>query len=129
MDVLCYLAQYHERVISNDELIAQVWSGRIVTHGSVQKSIKLLRQALSALAGEQEVRTHYTEKGYQLQVTPLVWAAEANEHHSSPARRLRHPGVTARAMSSAVLGPYLYTITHTLLMPANHRTDLATVRA
>src|SRR5690625_4807513 len=129
MDVLCYLAQYHERVISNDELIAQVWSGRIVTHGSVQKSINLLRKALSELVGEQEFVTHYSKKGYQLQVTPVVLASEPNEHHSNRARRLRHLGLAALALSLGILGLYLYTIRHTLLIPANHRTDFATVRA
>src|SRR5690625_5541044 len=83
MDVLCYLAQYHERVISNDELIAQVWSGRIVTHGSVQKSINLLRKALSELVGEQEFVTHYSKKGYQLQVTPVVLASEPKDRKST----------------------------------------------
>lgn len=129
MDVLCYLAQHHERVISNDELIAQVWSGRIVTHGSVQKSINLLRKALSELVGEQEFVTHYSKKGYQLQVTPVVLASEPNEHHSDRARRLRQLALAALALSLGIVGVYLYTIRHTLLIPVDHRTDFATVRA
>src|SRR5690625_6320246 len=116
MDVLCYLAQYHERVISNDELIAQVWSGRIVTHGSVQKSINLLRKAWSELVGEQEFVTHYSKKGYQLQVTPVVLASEPNEHHSDRARRLRQLGLAALAMCLGVVGVYITMIRHTILI-------------
>src|SRR5690606_11897923 len=53
MEVLCYLAEHHERVIANEELTEQVWRGRVVTHGSVQKSINLLRNAFAELIGEQ----------------------------------------------------------------------------
>ena len=70
MAVLHYLACHHERVISNEELIEQLWEGRVVTHGSVQKSINALRSAFSELIGEQELIAHYSKRGYQLTVTP-----------------------------------------------------------
>jgi DNA-binding winged helix-turn-helix (wHTH) protein/Tol biopolymer transport system component len=70
MAVLHYLALNHGRVISNEELIKQLWEGRIVTHGSVQKSINALRSAFSELVGEQEFIAHYSKRGYQLKVEP-----------------------------------------------------------
>lgn len=70
MAVLHYLAAHHERVISNEELIKQLWDGRIVTHGSVQKSINALRGALAELLGEQETIAHYSKRGYQLKLEP-----------------------------------------------------------
>lgn len=70
MAVLHYLALNHGRVIGNEELIKQLWEGRIVTHGSVQKSINALRSAFSELAGEQEFIAHYSKRGYQLKVEP-----------------------------------------------------------
>jgi DNA-binding winged helix-turn-helix (wHTH) protein/WD40 repeat protein len=70
MAVLHYLACNHERVISNEELIERLWEGRVVTHGSVQKSINALRSAFSELMGEQEFIAHYSKRGYQLTVTP-----------------------------------------------------------
>src|SRR5690554_7558327 len=63
MAVLCYLARHYDRVIDNDELIEHVWQGRVVTYGSVQKSINLLRKGLSELLGEREVVAHYSKKG------------------------------------------------------------------
>lgn len=70
MAVLHYLACHHERVISNEELIERLWEGRVVTHGSVQKSINALRSAFSELIGEQELIAHYSKRGYQLTVAP-----------------------------------------------------------
>lgn len=70
MAVLHYLAVNHGRVISNEELIKQLWAGRIVTHGSVQKSINALRSAFSDLIGEQEIIAHYSKRGYQLKLEP-----------------------------------------------------------
>jgi len=70
MAVLHYLACNHERVISNEELIERLWEGRVVTHGSVQKSINALRGAFSELIGDQELIAHYSKRGYQLTVTP-----------------------------------------------------------
>lgn len=68
MAVLYYLAQHQDRVISNEELIDEVWKGRVVTHGSVQKSMNSLRNAFTELAGEQEFVAHYSKRGYQLVV-------------------------------------------------------------
>ncbi len=70
MAVLYYLARHHGRVISNEELIRELWAGRVVTHGSVQKSINALRSALVDVMGEQEVIAHYSKRGYQLKIEP-----------------------------------------------------------
>ena len=70
MAVLYYLACHHSRVISNEELIAHLWEGRVVTHGSVQKSINTLRSALNELTGERELIAHYSKRGYQLMIKP-----------------------------------------------------------
>ncbi len=66
MEVLVYLAEHRDRVIANDELLDQVWGGRIVTHSSIQKSINALRSALAELDAQQEYIVHYSKRGYQL---------------------------------------------------------------
>jgi len=70
MAVLHYLAVNHGRVISNEELIKQLWQGRIVTHGSVQKSINALRSAFAELISDQDIIAHYSKRGYQLKIEP-----------------------------------------------------------
>src|SRR5690606_31501029 len=77
MAVLYYLACNHKRVISNEELIERVWEGRVVTHGSVQKSINTLRSALSELIGDRELIAHYSKRGYQLMIEPQFLGAHA----------------------------------------------------
>ncbi len=75
MAVLCYLARHSDRVVSSDELLDQVWQGRVVTHASVQKSINALRNALAELAGDGEFVAHYSKRGYQL-VVPVRFEPE-----------------------------------------------------
>lgn len=70
MAVLHYLACNQHRVISNEEMIERLWAGRVVTHGSVQKSINALRSALNELVGENELIAHYSKRGYQLMLEP-----------------------------------------------------------
>lgn len=72
MEVLQYLALHQDRVVSSDELMAQLWPGRIVTPASVQKSINALRKAIAELLGEQEVIAHYSRRGYQLLLQPVA---------------------------------------------------------
>ena len=70
MEVLNYLALNHQRVISKEELIENVWAGRVVTHGSVQKSINSLRKAFAQFLGDTEVIVNYSKRGYQLKIQP-----------------------------------------------------------
>lgn len=79
MAVLHYLARNHDRVISNEELIERLWEGRVVTHGSVQKSINALRSALNELVGDYEFIAHYSKRGYQLTLEPQFLAVEPAE--------------------------------------------------
>lgn len=79
MAVLHYLARNQTRVISNHELIERLWEGRIVTHGSVQKSINAIRSAFADLAVDQELITHYSKRGYQLQIEPQFHQAALSE--------------------------------------------------
>lgn len=68
MAVLHYLAVHQARVVSAQELMEQLWAGRIVTQGSVQKSINAIRSALAEIKPGQEFIAFYSKRGYQLQV-------------------------------------------------------------
>lgn len=68
MAVLHYLAINQEKVISAQELMEQLWAGRIVTQASVQKSINSIRSALDELQPQQEFIQFFSKRGYQLQV-------------------------------------------------------------
>lgn len=77
MAVLCYLAHHQERVVSSEELMEQLWKGRIVTQGSVQKSINFLRKALAEFFGDKEIVCHYSKRGYQLTLVPEFISGES----------------------------------------------------
>ncbi len=81
MAVLAYLAENQDRVIGNEELIEQVWGGRIVTTGSIQKSINALRKGLAHFFGTTEVIAHFSKRGYQLTIAPVF---VDTEHHIQP---------------------------------------------
>jgi DNA-binding winged helix-turn-helix (wHTH) protein len=69
MAVLVYLHSNHERVVSQDELLDHVWEGRIVSPGSIQKSVNALRSAFTELDKDKEYVVYFSKRGYQL-VTP-----------------------------------------------------------
>ncbi|MDN4502001.1 winged helix-turn-helix domain-containing protein [Alteromonadaceae bacterium BrNp21-10] len=71
MSVLLYLAQHYDRVISNDELIENLWAGRVVNHGSVQKSINSLRTTFADIFTDKDVIENFSKKGYQLTIRPV----------------------------------------------------------
>lgn len=77
MAVLHYLAKNDDRVISNDELLEQVWQGRVVTHSSIQKSVNALRSAFTQLDSHSEYIVYFSKQGYQL-VPPKV---EGSHNH------------------------------------------------
>lgn len=85
MEVLQYLALHQERVVSSDELMAELWPGRVVTPASVQKSINALRKAIAELLGEQEVIAHYSKRGYQLLIAPVALESEITPWADAPA--------------------------------------------
>ncbi|UZJ42939.1 winged helix-turn-helix domain-containing protein [Marinimicrobium sp. C6131] len=129
MEVLHYLALHSERVVPKEELVEQVWAGRVVTHGSVQKSINLLRKALTELLGEREIVTHYSKKGYQLRVQPVFEQAGALHRGESPPQprpRRRWQPTLLGAVVLAILGGLYLATQHTgLRLDKHHRTAFA----
>jgi len=139
MAVLHYLACNQTRVISNEELIERLWEGRVVTHGSVQKSINALRSALSELIGDQELIAHYSKRGYQLMVEPQFLAppspGTANESsadvtpsiNTNNPRKWRVASVAIVVLATIVV---FYTTVNwsTLYLPHNHQTVFHTTQ-
>ncbi len=143
MAVLHYLACNQQRVISNEELIERLWAGRVVTHGSVQKSINALRSALSELVGDQELIAHYSKRGYQLMVEPQFLTPASpetpDETKSSVGTRLpeflvadtknhRKRLLVLRALLALIVVAIFYKGVnwHTLYIPNQHQTVFST---
>lgn len=67
MELLVYLARHPKRVVSAEELLADLWAGKVVTGGTVYNCVAELRQAL---ADGEDPPGQYIEtipkKGYRL---------------------------------------------------------------
>jgi pimeloyl-ACP methyl ester carboxylesterase/DNA-binding winged helix-turn-helix (wHTH) protein len=64
-DVLAYLISHRERVISNDDLIASVWNGRIVSESTLSSRIAAARQAIGDSGEQQNLIRTLPRKGYR----------------------------------------------------------------
>jgi DNA-binding winged helix-turn-helix (wHTH) protein/Tol biopolymer transport system component len=120
MAVLHYLARHHGRVVSNEELIQQLWEGRIVTHGSVQKSINALRSAFAELVGDQEIIAHYSKRGYQLKSEPQFEDSNETTAHivdTSPSNKTWQ--ISVRTAIHAVLAVGICVLVVVLMLPAS----------
>ena len=66
MEVLVYLARNRGRVVSLDELLEDLWAGKVVTDGAVYNSIAELRNALCAGGDSDAYIETIPKKGYRL---------------------------------------------------------------
>jgi DNA-binding winged helix-turn-helix (wHTH) protein/pimeloyl-ACP methyl ester carboxylesterase len=64
-DVLAYLIGHRERVISNNDLIASVWNGRIVSESTLSSRIAAVRHAVGDSGERQRLIRTIPRKGYR----------------------------------------------------------------
>jgi TolB-like protein/cytochrome c-type biogenesis protein CcmH/NrfG len=62
-DLLVYLVQNRDRVVSKDDLIASVWHGRIVSDSTLTSRINAARTAIGDSGGEQKLIRTIARKG------------------------------------------------------------------
>jgi TolB-like protein/Tfp pilus assembly protein PilF len=62
-DLLVYLVQNRDRVVSKDDLIASVWGGRIVSESTLTSRINAVRRAVGDSGEEQKVIRTIARKG------------------------------------------------------------------
>jgi len=83
MQILVYLASRPNEVISIDELINEIWDGRIIEDNTVYQWIRILRKALGDRAERPVYIETITKRGYRLiaQVRPLDGAQNQRFEH------------------------------------------------
>lgn len=62
-DLLVYLIENRDRVVTKDNLVADVWSGRIVSDAALTSAINAVRRAVGDSGGEQRVIRTIPKKG------------------------------------------------------------------
>jgi TolB-like protein len=64
-DVLHYLIDHRDRVVSNDDLIEAVWQGRIVSEATVSTRMNAVRRAIGDSGERQQFIRTIARKGYR----------------------------------------------------------------
>jgi DNA-binding winged helix-turn-helix (wHTH) protein/pimeloyl-ACP methyl ester carboxylesterase len=62
-DLLVYLIENRDRVVSKDDLIASVWAGRVVSDSTVDSRINAVRKAIGDSGGQQRFLRTIARKG------------------------------------------------------------------
>lgn len=85
-DLLVYLIENRDRVVSKDDLIASVWGGRIVSDSTLDSRINAARKALGDTGKEQRLLRTVARKGVRF-VGTVTEQAAAPASIRPPARR------------------------------------------
>ena len=64
-DLLVYLVQNRDRVVSKDDLIASIWGGRIVSESTLTSRINAARKAVGDSGQQQKVIRTIPRKGFR----------------------------------------------------------------
>src|SRR6476660_2034978 len=64
-DLLVYLVENRERVVSKDDLIAAIWEGRIVSESTLTSRINAARKAIGDSGQDQKLIRTISRKGFR----------------------------------------------------------------
>jgi TolB-like protein len=79
-DLLLYLVQNRERVVSKDDLLEAVWAGRIVSESTLTSHINAVRKAIGDSGDEQRLIRTVARKGFRF--VGDIW--EASDGAAAP---------------------------------------------
>ncbi|MBS0569721.1 MAG: transcriptional regulator, partial [Proteobacteria bacterium] len=65
LDVLIHLIEHRERVVEKNELLAAVWTGRVVEENNLTQAISSLRKAFGVSVGERRYILTMPNRGYR----------------------------------------------------------------
>src|SRR5215831_9613011 len=76
-DILVFLVENPNRVISKEELLKAVWADSVVEEANLTQNIFLLRKALSGGSEDRELIVTIPRKGYQFTADVIPISAQA----------------------------------------------------
>lgn len=100
-DLLVYLIQHRDRIVSKDEMIDEIWGGRIISESALSSRINGVRRALGDSGSSQTFIKTLNKRGFR-------FVGELDVNDSKPAEV--EPGVAASAEKPALVAPPTPTI-------------------
>jgi len=85
-DLLSYLVEHRDRVVSKEELLQTLWPGMVVTESSLQRAVSLARSALDQ-GGQGGTIRNYARRGYRFLVEDTEAAGDATVVADDPRAR------------------------------------------
>ena len=64
-DLLLYLIENRERMVSKDDLFEAIWEGRVVSEANLSNRINLARQAIGDSGKKQDFIRTYPRRGFR----------------------------------------------------------------
>jgi TolB-like protein/DNA-binding winged helix-turn-helix (wHTH) protein len=101
MQLLLCLADHAGQVVSVEELLDQVWTGVVVTPGSVYQAVASLRRLLGDDSKEPAYIANVPRRGYRLVAPVAEWVEELERPVPSPAASAH--GEAVAAVQNAVM--------------------------
>ncbi|WP_454696327.1 winged helix-turn-helix domain-containing tetratricopeptide repeat protein [Achromobacter aegrifaciens] len=98
-DVLVYLMENRDRVVSRDDLVNAVWQGRIVSESTMATHINAVRKAVGDDGQQQRVIRTVARKGFRFVAT--VADTQAPNSAAAPQTPPAAPGLATAALSTA----------------------------
>jgi TolB-like protein/Flp pilus assembly protein TadD len=95
-DVLHYLVRHHDRVVTKDELLEKVWSGRFISETTLSSRIKAVRQLIGDTGKDQVLLRTLRNRGFRFVGEVTVSLADARaivSRPEGPSEEMRVPGV------------------------------------
>ncbi|MES2047279.1 MAG: winged helix-turn-helix domain-containing protein [Pseudomonadota bacterium] len=99
-DLIVYLAQHRDRIVSQQELFETLWAGKVVTESSLRSCIKAARQAVGDSGDLQNCIATIRHRGYR-----FVAAAQAIEGAESKLATLLTPATGLAKTDTITAGP------------------------
>ena len=87
-DVLMHLIRNRDRVVSKDDLLDAVWSGRIVSESTITSHINAVRKAIGDAGNEQQLVRTIPRKGFR-----FIGEVKEEEREHGPAPTVADPSV------------------------------------
>ncbi len=81
--VLAYLLAHHERLVSKEELLEQVWPDTYVDDSAVKRNIMAVRRAIGGAGGAEHIKTQRGQ-GYRFTTSVHVLAPDATPAADAP---------------------------------------------